>query len=237
MDGEGVIYGCNLYDCIVTNNSRSASILYNCNLQRCVVSGNTVSGKAGQVDATETSSFCTNLNCVFSANVMKQYGRIANRKTFINCTIVGNDSQNGGNYGYICAPQCKLVNCVLTGNRIGSNLYDIRPIYGPSSDRLTYSLDMENCVFSKCQAGVDENWDGLVNCKQIADVKFANAENGDYSPTVRSALYDAGMVEPWLISVVGNKDVLGNLRIFAGGIDIGAYECQVNKPGFKFVIR
>ena len=196
-----------------------------------------MSENAGQIDAAESSLSCTNVNCVFSANVMKQYGRISNGKTFINCTITGNDSQNGGNYGYICAPQCRLVNCVLTGNKIGSDFYDIRPIYGTASDKMIYSLDMVNCVFSKCQAGVDENWDGLVNCKQIADIKFVDAEGGDYTPTVRSVLYDAGLAEPWLMSLVGDKDISGNLRVFAGGIDIGAYECQVNKPGLKLVIR
>ena len=234
--GEGVIYNCNMYDCIVTNNSRSASILYNCNLERCVVSGNTVSGRAGQIDAA-VGHPCTNVNCVFSGNVMSQYGRISNEKTFINCTIVGNDSQDGGNYGHICASACRLVNCVLTGNRIGNNMYDIRPIYGSSADRVTNSLNMVNCVFSKCQAGVDENWEGLVNCKQVADVRFLDAVNGDYTPSVRSVLYDAGLSGSWLLSLAGDRDVAGNPRVFAGGIDIGAYESQVNKPGFKFVIR
>jgi len=39
------------------------------------------------------------------------------------------------------------------------------------------------------------------------------------------------------LSLTGDRDVAGNPRVFAGGIDIGAYESQVNKPGFKFVIR
>ena len=234
--GDGMIYGGDLYDCVITNNFRITSLLYNCNLVRCLVSSNSVSGNAGLIDGETTAGVHTNVNCLFVNNVMTSYGRISNSKAFVNCTIVGNDSQNGGNYGFICTPSCNLINCVLSGNRIGGSMLDIRPIYNPGGTT-TSALHMVSCVFVKSQSGVGEDWEGLVNCKKVADVRFVDAANGDYTPKTRSAAYDAGCQDPWILSLVGATDLAGNDRVFGGRIDIGAYESQVRKPGAMFIFR
>ena len=233
----GVASGATLVDCTITNNT-SATVLYKCNLYRCFVADNVTAnaGESGVIDAAGTVGAYTNVNCLFKGNVMTSYGQFANGKVMINCTIVGNDSQNGGNYGYICTPNCKLVNCVLSGNKIGNQYYDIRPIYGQGT-LTTNALDMVNCVFVGSQKGVDENWKGLVNCKKVADVKFADAANGDYTPKTSSPLYDAGCQDPWILSLVGDKDLAGNQRVYYRGIDIGAYESQLNRPGSLLIVR
>ena len=237
-DGRGasVVWGGNLYDCAVTNNAAAAYVLFDCNLERCVVSGNSVSGNAGLIDGETTAGVHTNVNCLFVNNVMTSYGRISNSKAFVNCTIVGNDSQIGGNYGFICHPNCHLSNCVLSGNKIGGSMLDIRPIYNPGGTT-TSALHMVSCVFVKSQKGVGEDWEGLVDCKKVADVRFVDAANGDYTPKTRSAAYDAGCQDPWILSLVGATDLAGNGRVFGGRIDIGAYESQVRKPGATLIFR
>ena len=229
--GTAVAYCGSLFDCVVTNNVGGECLLYNCNLERCVVSGNTARYRGASVDGAASGGAFTNANCIYANNVMTSYGRVADKKTLVNCTIVGNVSQNGGNYGYICTPSCKLVNCILSGNKIGGSMLDIRPIYGPASSITTNVLDMANCVFVKSQNGVDENWDGLVNCKQVADVKFEDAANGNYTPKTTSAAYNYGLADEWILELVGAKDIAGNMRVFGNGLDVGAYESQRWPPG------
>ena len=233
----GVAYSASLVGCTITNN-QSATVLYDCDLDRCLVSDNTAtgSGDAGVVDSSATIGAHTNVNCAFLRNVMTSYGRLSIRKTFVNCTIISNDCRNGGNYGYICNPNCSLVNCLLSGNKIGYQFYDIRPIYGQST-LTTNALDMVNCLFANCQKGVDEKWEGMVNCRQVSDMKFVDEANGNYTPKYRSPAYNAGCQEPWLLELVGAKDLAGNTRVFGDGIDIGAFECQKYPPGAIFTVR
>ena len=82
-----------------------------------------------------------------------------------------------------------------------------------------------------------EDYEGLYNCKQVADMKFADEANGDYTPKYRSPAYNAGCQEPWLLELAGAKDLAGNTRVFGDGIDIGAYECQRFPPGAVFTVR
>ena len=234
--GSCVVKGGNLYDCVVTNNTAAYWILYNCNLERCLVSGNTVTQNQGLIDGEDTAGTHTNVNCVFANNVMTSYGRISNSKAFVNCTIVGNDSQIGANYGFICAPDCNLSNCILSGNKIGGSWLDIRAIYNPGNTT-TSALHMANCVFVKSQNGVDENWEGLVNCKQVADVKFVDAANGDYTPKTRSYAYDAGLMADWILDLVGDRDLAGNPRVFGNRLDAGAYESQCWPPGCLLIVK
>ena len=236
--GASMAHGCDFFDSAFVCNTNYSYITSRCNLSYCKSIDNIVTGPGdgGVIDYVEKYGICTNINSLFKGNVMTSYGRLSKGKTFINCTIVGNDSQNGGNYGYICTPDCKLVNCVLSGNKIGNQYYDIRPIYGQGT-LITNALDMVNCVFVKSQAGVGEDWKNLVNCKKVADVKFTDAANGDYTPMTRSPLYDAGCQEPWLLSLVGDKDLAGNPRVFGKRVDIGAYECQKLKPGVMLIFR
>jgi hypothetical protein len=185
----------------------------------------------------------TNSNCVFLNNIQGNYGTISRSKAIVNCTYIGNVTHEGGNYGDICS-NCRMWNTVLNENyqnksKNSSSRCDIRAhtLNGDSP------LVMTNCVFGKADSytTVDANGYvtnvGVANTRRVANMKFADAANGDYTPTTRSPLYDAGCQEPWLLSLVGDKDLGGNRRVFGKCVDIGAYECQLNKPGFMLVVR
>jgi hypothetical protein len=81
--------------------------------------------------------------------------------------------------------------------------------------------------------------EGFGNCRKVskAALKLADEPNGDYVPTYRSVLYNAGCSEDWILALSGMKDLAKKARFFGEGIDIGAYECQDLPPGLVFSIR
>ena len=104
------------------------------------------------------------------------------------------------------------------------------------------TLVMTNCVFGRADkyTTLDANGyvtnAGVANTRRVTNMRFADAANGDYTPTTRSPLYGAGCQEPWLLSFVGATDLAGNPRVFGKGVDIGAYECQKLKPGTMLLV-
>lgn len=241
--GSGVVYGGNLVDCVVTNNLRQGEILYNCNLMRCLVADNTNTAKGVAIDHSGTGGALTNVNCLFSQNMAKANGPITAGKVVANCTYVGNISDNGRNYGDICSG-CRMWNTLLFGNYLNANksasyASDIRA-HNVDGDR---PLVMTNCLFGVCDSYTTLDAKGYVtnagvaNTRKIADVKFTDAANGDYTPKTSSPAYDAGCNEPWLISFMGAADLAGNPRVFGKGVDIGAYECQKPKPGVVVIVE
>jgi hypothetical protein len=104
-------------------------------------------------------------------------------------------------------------------------------------------LVMTNCLFATCDSYVrlDANGyvtnDGVANTRKVANMRFVDAANGDYTPKTSSPMYDAGCKDPWLLSLVGDKDLAGNQRVFGECIDIGAYECQNLRPGFMLILK
>ena len=232
-------YGCEITNSILRCIKTSSAVTYDCNMYGCLLLDNTNTNGAASMDYSSVVGAHTNVNCLFKGNVMTSYGRLARGKAFVNCTIVSNDCRNGGNYGYICTPDCSLVNCILSGNKIGWQYFDIRPIYGSGAlgDAHTNALDMVNCIFVNSQNGVGADWEGLVNCLKVSDVRFADAASGDYTPTTRSAAYNAGCQEPWILALLGEKDLAGNPRVYGGALDIGAYECQKDRPGLWLMVK
>ena len=241
--GSGVIYRGNLYDCVVTNNVRACEIFYDCNLSRCYVADNKGTEAGYSIDSVSSAHAYTNSSCIFFNNIQENYGIISSRKAIVNCTYIGNVTHGGANYGDICS-NCRMWNTVLNENyqnksKDSSSWCDIRAhtLNGDSP------LVMTNCVFGKADSYTTVDANGYVtnadvaNTRQVADMKFADAANGDYTPTTRSPLYDAGCQEPWLLSLVGDKDLGGNRRVFGKCVDIGAYECQLNKPGLMMILR
>ena len=213
-----------LFDCIVTNHVAGNHVLYECNLTRCVVGYNTLSGNAACIDYSATVGAYTNINCLVISNSHTAIGHVSMNKVNINCTYLGNKISNS-NYGDIIR-ECPSFNCIFSGNRIGSYYKDIRTSYLGGE---THAVALTNCVFNVADVAVDS--EGLHNCKMVTDMKFADAAHGDYTPKVRSAAYNAGCNEPWLLGLVGAKDLAGNRRVFDAGIDAGAYECQQHLPG------
>ena len=241
--GSGVIAGGNLYDCVVTNNVRVESIIYNCNLMRCLVENNTNSNNGTSIDLSATIGAYTNVNCLFVGNWSNSYGPTSYGKVIVNCTYLDNISNIGGNYGGICT-KCQMWNTILMGNYIhgnGNSYYaqDVRA-HNANGD---LPLVMTNCFFEKCDTytKLDANGyitnEGVANTRKVSDMKFADAANGNYTPKYRSVAYNAGCSEPWILELVGDRDLAGNPRVFGEGLDVGAYECQRFPPGAVFTVR
>ena len=241
--GYGVIYKGDLYDCIVTNNVRLEQTFYNCNLSRCFVADNRSTYDGDRLDSVSTDFAYTNSNCIFLNNIQEKFGIISRGKIVVNCTYVGNVTHGGANYGDICC-KCRMWNTVLDQNYQDKGK-------GPEYhvDVRAHSLDgdlplvMTNCVFGRADSytKLDANGyvtnNGVANTRKISNMKFMDVANGDYTPKTSSPLYGAGCQEPWLLELVGATDLAGNPRVFGAGIDIGAYECQLRKPGVLVIVE
>ena len=194
-------------------------------------------------DYSSTAGAYTNVNCIFLNNFQQNYGHVTSKKVIVNCSYIGNISNNGGNYGGICT-RCQMFNTLLfdnwtDGSKTSQYARDIRA-HDTNGD---LPLVMTNCLFATCDtyvtldaAGYVTN-DGVANTRKVADMKFMDAAHGDYTPKYRSAACNAGCQEPWLIELAGLKDLADNPRVYGDRIDIGAYECQKHAPGAVFTVR
>ena len=244
LGGNTAVRG-DMKDCIFESNTNSIGVIRNSSMERCVVRNNAVMNRyATAIDYCDAdTTVLTNVNCLIESNgYLDEYGKLLYRKAYVNCTIVGNYMPNGGNYGYP-SRDCVFWNCVLFDNKIStSTTRDVRTM---DKDKNPLTVCMTNCVFATSDlaagsigAGGAVTHDGLGACRQLAKaaLKLVDEPNGDYTPTTRSPLYGTGRADDWILSLVGDKDLAGNQRMFGGGLDIGAYECQLNKPGAMLIV-
>ncbi len=230
--GDGVVNGCDMTDCTFTGNTRVSCLIYNCNLTRCLVADNTRMSGGDTFDKCSPSGAYTNVNCVFIRNTDSGYGHLTVGKILVNCTYAENINVAGGNYGGFIKT-CPAWNCLFAGNKIGGNRRDIRYQYLGS----TADLALTNCVISATYDDVSENFSGLANCRITTQIKVADEANGDYTPTTGSPLYDKAAQDAWILSLVGDRDLAGNRRVFGDRLDIGAFECQEFPPALKIIVK
>ncbi|MBR2839059.1 MAG: hypothetical protein IKE55_09765 [Kiritimatiellae bacterium] len=243
--GSTTVHCGDLVDCVIECNTNGTGVAANSPLSRCVLRGNAVGNRyAIGIDYCGTGfPVMTNVNCLVESNCfLDEFGNILYRKHYVNCTIIGNYMPNGDNYGYL-SQNCVFHNCVLSGNKISTSTFrDVRTV---GFQGAVVAVAMTNCVFSSTDVAAGEigadgtvTHEGLYNCRKIAakGLKFANAASGDYTPTTRSPLYNAGLESDWILTLAGAEDLAGNARVFDRGIDIGAYECQSNPPGMMLLV-
>lgn len=156
-------------------------------------------------------------NCLFEDNSPSGY--LVSYANCYNCTFVGNAC------GSSCAPMNAnetAVNCVLSGNTP-------QDIYASNYPTMT------NCVFVT-RSGSKE-LEKAVDCKQVADVKFADPANGNYLPkNYKSPLYNAGYEDNDYLAAVGATDCAGGARRMFGRLDVGAFELQ-KRPGLQVLVK
>lgn len=242
--GSTTIQGADMTNCVVECNTNSSSVVRNSSMYGCTVRENAVPDRyADGIDCCDKGVVRTNINCLVAGNrYLDEYGKILSRKTLINCTILDNYMPNGGNYGHTSSV-CSFFNCVLAGNRVSaSTASDVRvhDLNGISA------VCMTNCVFTASDiaaeyVGADGtvSYEGLGACRKLdrTALKFTDESAGNYTPRYGSPLRDAGHGADWLLSLVGGADLAENARVYGGGVDIGAYECQYTPPGMVFSVR
>ena len=204
----------------------------NAGLVDCEVYGLKVMPGSGNSSVTDTADAAVKLlgvgaylrGCLIHDNVCGRgpqgaYGFIkgcvyASNGTIESCTIANNTVYGYGGL-YVAAKSVTVKNCIVWGNaasKDGQNL----TIAANVTPMVTYT------DASELQAAVSGNFN--------ADPKFADADGGDFTPSVDSPLAGKGQVdETWM---PGAKDILGHMRVWTDGtVTPGACEPQGRYAG------
>ncbi|MHC4536870.1 MAG: right-handed parallel beta-helix repeat-containing protein [Planctomycetota bacterium] len=228
-DGGGMLNGLDcsptVTNCTFTSNTGGGMYNYNnCSptVTNCTFTGNTADSDGGGMYNGANSS-PTVTNCTFTGNTADSdgggmYNGANSSPTVTNCTFTGNtaDIRGGGMYNYDNSNPT-VTNCILWDDSPDEILDD-----DTSSSTVTYS---------DVQGGTGETWFG-VGCIDT-DPMFADADGRllAFSPCL-----DAGndtAVPPGVTT-----DLDGNPRIQGVGVDMGAFESDLNymEPGWVFMI-
>jgi predicted outer membrane repeat protein len=173
--------------------------------------------------------------------------------TLINVAITGNKATEGGGIYNMSFSSPTLVNVTISGN--AAALYGGIYNYNSSSAHFYNSIVWGNGNGNVGNAGADPNRpstyayslvDGETTSGingnisgtdpffvQYVDAALAPTTTGDYSLQAKSPVLGAGnnaayLERRHLTNFTGEKDLAGNNRLFAGIIDLGAYEYPVN---------
>ena len=214
-----IISNADLVDCVITNHAvASGYVVAGSNMTRCLFAHNATStANAQHLDIGTiyggTPVSRTNVNCVIAYNHSYAAGAITDGKKVVNCTYYGNVCDIGNNGNSAIIHDGVAWNTLLAGNTVGGNPMDVRRPY------------LTNCVFTASAIAVDA--DGLSGCQQTPNAKFEpTASGGALDIRHSSAARDAGVLEDWMVPVVGATDFAGRPRVKFGSIDAGALECQ-----------
>jgi len=214
--GAGAAF-CYLYDCVLSGNSATSdgggALL--CSLTGCTLSDNSADKFGGGaylsnlnsclVRGNTAKSFgggCYNStveNCLISANSTEKSGGGVYAGTIKNCTIANNSSgdQGGG------AANCNLKNCIVYYNQATNSLNDIYRHLGSTQN-------------SCASDGITNGVAGCITAApQFVDMNSGNYQLSGGSPCINRG-DNANAPMPY--------DLAGAARIFAGIVDMGAYE-------------
>jgi hypothetical protein len=218
--------------CTLTlNRSNNGGGSYYGILNTCTLSDNSVSSSGGGVYSATLN------NCALTGNSAFSLGGGAYSATLNNCTLSGNSASSGGG-----AYSATLNNCTLTGNSASSG----GGIYAGTLNNCTlagnwasscggsYNATLNNCISwgNTLASGVTNNYVGgtfSYSCTTplpsgtgniSADPLFRLPVAGDFRLSPGAPCLNAGTNG----YAVGSVDLLGNLRIQDGTVDMGAYE-------------
>ena len=217
---NGLVAGADLIDgCTFVNNHNNEAIVRRAGTGGGVVRNSVFWHNTGMpIAAKDNSSRRTVCNCLFEANTNSS---LTSYCDLLNCTFVGNVCGNAP-----AGAHDNAVNCVFSGNTP-------QDVYQGKNDS-GYPA-MTNCVYVT-RSGSTELIKA-VDCKQVADVKFADPANGNYLPkNYKSPLYNAGYEDADYRAAVGLTDCAGGARRMFGRLDVGAFELQ-KRPGLKVLVK
>lgn len=232
-----IVSNADLVDCVVTNHYVDGAVLQNCNLTRCFVADNVSTvGSGVDLDDVKTEDIGkmsrTNVNCVFVGNHLTATTVTTGDKIVINCTYYSNrlDSSNFG------APvsNCRVWNSLFADNIVAGVKRDMRRFDHQGNVIQRY---LTNCVFKTVLSDFDVNADGYHNCKVAPNFKFTlTADGGEYDIKKTSPVFNAGVIEDWMLPLLDGCDFAKRPRIKYDKIDVGALECQFAPP-FAVILR
>ena len=188
---------------------------------RCRISNNTATTKGGGIYLYNNTE-PTFKNCILSNNTAKSAGGMYARGKFTayNCDIVMNLATESIGGIYNEEHHNKYYNCILWGN-----------IANGQPSQVDGLSDYEYCAV---QGGIDGNENIVLTAENSvqepgASVRFnhpaqgagATYHNEDWSLKPRSICLNAGKPNT---TGLGTTDIVGNLRIQKGRVEIGAYE-------------
>ena len=139
----------------------------------------------------------------------------------INNTIAYNDAENGG--GMYCAAGSSpvVIDNILYGNT-SSLESQVFINDNNSAPKMLYNLNQCGCL--GYAAGVNYNWDANYDASNFdANPQFVNYALQNYRLKETSPCINAGIEDVTGLGLP-NADIDGNIRIYGGRIDIGAYE-------------
>ena len=222
--GSTIVESCtSLTGCKFLNNT-CMPILKSCGLRNCSLIGN-VGNRSNSNDMIMDSTL---YNCLVAWNTGGGHSmsEIVSQSRLYNCTVVSNSYKG---YATICGGAA--VNTVFAQNYRYEEKRDILYSDLPA---------MTNCLWN-VSSGTAPAQGGPVGSRQVDDVRFTDAANGDYTLQRKSPARNAGWNDVEYLEMLGNTDLLGALRVFAGDgvgiVDIGCYECSVLAPGMYLFLR
>lgn len=210
---------------ITGGNGPLAGGMYNNNvsptIRNCIFSGNTANSGGGMFIDNGTPTIS---NCIFRNNTANNSGgglHNGSNATISNCLFYGNTAGLSGADVYNWIGNASFRNVTLVNNSLASSFYAFgytfwyNSIIWGSISGTGYAA--ANCLIE----GNSDTGNGNLDATGITtDAIFQNAANSNYTLKYSSPCVGKGDNS----FVIGATDLGGNLRVFNGIVDIGAYE-------------
>jgi len=231
----GFVTNCEVSANLVSGNGGGVYCFQGGTVETSIIELNDAEGMGGGLYCDITGSV---RNCYVEGNLAELDGGgvyCSNGGTVVNCLIEDNDSSRSGG-GVYCRRGGTVVNCTIVDNVADSSGNGVRCLSGGTlincviyfNDDVNYANFGSGMSYSYCCTYPTISGDSnITNNPRFADYSASDFHLGPESPCI-----DAGTN---LSSVIGEKDLDGNPRVYDGRVDMGAYE-HVPEPGFIYFL-